>query len=336
MKESHTPEPWELSKSTEDYQGCFITGNGRTIAATITKDACKVTEEDVANASLMVTAPALLKALRQIACEADFDQADGAMELGQRLMDIEREAKTGIESYEGRLAPQWRTPMNKPDFYEMAAWLHEYDLASKLEGWLVTNDSDNNCCIARLDDPLNMYHQPGWPQDFTEPKFASDEEAIQFVRQRAEAGSQWHAQAIAIHEARIPLSLWIPGPTLHEQILERCSVGPWKHGLHLPGFSADSQPCVYGDERELPLAMLDEDDEEASANVVLMAAAWELCEQLCTLVNAALAVERKQVSGTEPTKLRERCNCARILLSRIRSEVHQSATERYGEEEPDE
>src|SRR3990172_8668989 len=102
--------------------------------------------------------------------------------------------------------------MNKPDFHELAAWLHEHDLASKLEGWLVTNDSDNKCCIAKLDDPSSMAGTPGWPQNFTDPQFASDDEAIAFVRRRAEAGSQWHAQAIAIHDAGVPLSLWIPDP----------------------------------------------------------------------------------------------------------------------------
>src|SRR5437868_1966096 len=107
--------------------------------------------------------------------------------------------------------------MNKPDFYDMSAWVHQHDLASKLEGWLITNDADNICCIARIDDPSSMAGTPNWPKDFTEPKFAGDEEAIEFVRRRAKAGSPWHAQAIAIHDARIPMSLWIPDPrTVHE------------------------------------------------------------------------------------------------------------------------
>jgi hypothetical protein len=50
--------------------------------------------------------------------------------------------------------------MSKPDFYDAAAWLHEHDLANKLEGWLISNDRDNNCSIARLDDPLSMHNEP--------------------------------------------------------------------------------------------------------------------------------------------------------------------------------
>jgi len=211
--------------------------------------------------------------------------------------------------------------MSKPDFHDMAAWLHRHDLASKLEGWLVTNDRDNVCSIAKLDDPSSMAGTPGWPQDFTEPKFASDEEAIAFVREMAATGSQWHAQAIAIHDAKIPMSLWIHDARLHEQILERCSAGPWRHGLHLPGFSADSQPCIYGDEREFPLAILDEDDVEAWPNVVLLAAAWELCQELSTLLDAVMDAERGEVPGKNSTVVRERCNSTLALLSRIHSDV---------------
>src|SRR5438128_1279067 len=82
MKELHTPEPWESSESTEDFQGHFIFGDGRTIAATITQDACEITREDLANCCLIVIAPSMLRTLRQIAREADFRQDDGAMQLG--------------------------------------------------------------------------------------------------------------------------------------------------------------------------------------------------------------------------------------------------------------
>jgi hypothetical protein len=67
-------------------------------------------------------------------------------------------------------------------------------------------------------------------------KFQWDEDAAAFVRGRAATESEWHAQAIAIHDARIPL-----GPSasladskrsrrLHDEILEDCSAGPWRHG----------------------------------------------------------------------------------------------------------
>jgi hypothetical protein len=113
---------------------------------------------------------------------------------------------------------------------------------------------------------------------------------------------------------------------MHEEILKHCSAGPWQHGIRVLPFSADSQPCVYGDERELPLAMLDDDDQEASTNVVLMSAAWELCRELGMLVDAALAAERK--AGIECRKLHDRCNRTLALLSRIHSDVQQNGTEK--------
>jgi hypothetical protein len=226
--------------------------------------------------------------------------------------------------------------MSKPNFFEMAAWLHEHDLGSKLEGWLVTNDSDNICCIPRLDDPLSMYHQPGWPNDFTQPKFASDEEAIEFVRRRAAAGSRWHAQAITIHDGRIPMSLWLPDRTLSEQILERCSAGPWRHGLYAPGFSADGQLCIYGDERELPLAILHEDDDEANANIVLLAASYELVEELGLLLAVLDGTNLATLPDAEALKVRKRAASTLSLLSRINGDMQQSIAERYGEEQADE
>jgi hypothetical protein len=114
------------------------------------------------------------------------------------------------------------------------------------------------------------------------------------------------------------------------QILEHCSTGPWHHGLRVPPFSADSQPCVYGNVHDLPLAMLDDTDPDAFANVILMAAAWELCEQLGTLVDAA--AENTRLRGAESTRLRNECHSTLVLLSRIRSDMRKSNVERYGQE----
>jgi hypothetical protein len=113
MKELHTPGPWDSDESTEDYQGHFITGNGRTVAATLIQDSCDITKEDVANCCLIVAAPAMLKTLRRIARDADFRQEDGAMELGQRLIEIERDAKAAIALYEAAIAG-W-SPSNEED-----------------------------------------------------------------------------------------------------------------------------------------------------------------------------------------------------------------------------
>jgi hypothetical protein len=221
-----------------------------------------------------------------------------------------------------------------PTLDSVGEWLTKYDLASKLEGWLITNDSDNVCCIAMLDDPSSMAGTPGWPKDFLYPRFGSDAEAIEFVRGRADEGSEWHARAVTIHEAMIPLSLWIPDPKLHEQILACCSAGPWLHGLRIPPFSADSQPCVFGHGRDLPLAILDDTDPHAAADVVLMAAAWELCSQLGELTNAAVAAENDRPLGVQLVMFRCACDRAFALLSRIQGDVHKSAVERYGQEEP--
>src|SRR5205807_4352664 len=124
-----------------------------------------------------------------------------------------------------------------------------------------------------------------------------------------------------IHEARIPMSLWLPDPTLHEQILERCSAGPWRHGLHIPGFGADRQPCIYGDERELPLAILDESDKEASANVVLMAASYELVEDLGLLLVVFYDTGLAILPGDAAKKMRKQSKSAMSLLSRINGDI---------------
>jgi hypothetical protein len=100
MKELHTLGPWESADSTEDFQGHFVFGNGRTVAATLTEEACEITTEDFANCSLIVAAPAMLKALRRIACEAEFEQEDLSMELGERLISIEQQAKAAIQLYD--------------------------------------------------------------------------------------------------------------------------------------------------------------------------------------------------------------------------------------------
>jgi hypothetical protein len=118
---------------------------------------------------------------------------------------------------------------------------------------------------------------------------------------------------------------------LYEQILAAVSAGPWSHGLYLPGFSADSEPCIYGDERKLPLARLDAADEEAAANVVLMAAAWELGRELGRIVAAADAAHA--ATGPELHELHRACRPAHALLSRIHEDLRCTTVERYGKEE---
>jgi hypothetical protein len=117
---------------------------------------------------------------------------------------------------------------------------------------------------------------------------------------------------------------------LDNQILRHCSAGPWQHGLHVLPFSADSQTCVFGNERELPIACLDSEDEESAANVLLMAAGWELCRQLGLLLDAT--TQTIAVPGNNPTKLHSQCQNAADLLHRIHRDIHQSTAERYGKE----
>lgn len=234
--------------------------------------------------------------------------------------------------------------MAEPNYSTITTWLNEHDLASKLEGWLITNDSDDLYCLARLDDPLNLAGTTGWPEGFIEPKFGSDQEAIEFVRYQALAGSAWHAEALAIHEANIPVysrfrqahgfsvSPFYTARIL-EEILVRCSAGPWQHGLQVLPFSADSQPCVFGNERELPLALLDLDDAEAESNVVLMAAGWELCRQLGLLLHAAM--QTALVPGSHAKKLQSQCQQAMELLARIHRDIGCTTAERYGKEGDD-
>jgi hypothetical protein len=113
MKERHTLGPWESTDSTEDFQGHFIFGNGRTVAATLTEEACEITTEDFANCSLIVAAPAMLTALRQIANAADSVQEDSATEPGQRLARIGKQARAAIQIYERLLLAPAETEEEK-------------------------------------------------------------------------------------------------------------------------------------------------------------------------------------------------------------------------------
>lgn len=66
--------------------------------------------------------------------------------------------------------------------------------------------------------------------------------------------------------------------------------GPWTVDHYLPGQSGDGQLHICGDERRIPLAVLDPDDIEAEANARLIAAAPEMLEALRQIT--AYVVER--------------------------------------------
>ena len=64
------------------------------------------------------------------------------------------------------------------------------------EGWAVFQCDDGHLEIQRLDCPSDAVStNPG------EPMFASDDEAIAYVRRCAEQGSRYHREALALHEA---------------------------------------------------------------------------------------------------------------------------------------
>ncbi|HMP71548.1 MAG TPA: hypothetical protein PKA76_19535 [Pirellulaceae bacterium] len=88
---------------------------------------------------------------------------------------------------------------------DVSRWCDLYQDAAMREGWLITNDADDVCIIAKLDDPSSMVDTEDWPEDFTEPVFANDEEAETFVRSLAEAGSFMHKQAWVLACSRIQL-----------------------------------------------------------------------------------------------------------------------------------
>ena len=79
--------------------------------------------------------------------------------------------------------------------YEVAGL--EYD-----EGWAVfetDRDDGVHYDIQRLESPQEAR---SWHPH--EPLFESDEAALAFVRKRAEEGSQYHREALAIHGTIIP------------------------------------------------------------------------------------------------------------------------------------
>jgi hypothetical protein len=56
-----------------------------------------------------------------------------------------------------------------------------------------------------------------------------------------------------------------------------------------------------------------------------MAAAWELCQELGRLVDEFLATSLTQLAGDEAFRVREHCNRALALLSRMRNDAEEAA-----------
>jgi hypothetical protein len=71
----------------------------------------------------------------------------------------------------------------------------EYD-----EGWAVFENDDGTMQIQRLDSPQDARE---WHP--AEPLFDSDEAAVAYVLMRAEAGSQYHLEALRLVNSRKPV-----------------------------------------------------------------------------------------------------------------------------------
>ena len=92
-KTEHTPGPWNVTAigNNYDHHGIYA-DEGPCAQGT---DICN-TVYGAANARLIAAAPDQNKALIDIAELADFDENDGAMDLGERLLEIERIARAAL------------------------------------------------------------------------------------------------------------------------------------------------------------------------------------------------------------------------------------------------
>jgi hypothetical protein len=77
-------------------------------------------------------------------------------------------------------------------------WTANNHLVALKEGWILTNNSDEQYIIAKVDDP------PAWPEheagllDYDQPKFEYDDDAEEFVRSRAAQGSETAQLALSL------------------------------------------------------------------------------------------------------------------------------------------
>lgn len=82
-------------------------------------------------------------------------------------------------------------------------WCKKYHDQAKREGWIITNNSQDEYCISKIDDPPEWILDDGSRLDYTEPKFKSDDEAVDYVMARAREGSEMHGLAWAIEAEQL-------------------------------------------------------------------------------------------------------------------------------------
>ena len=79
----------------------------------------------------------------------------------------------------------------------VCAWAITDQEASIHEGWILTNDSAGDNCIARIDDPQS-WKDEGWMINYSRPRFKSDDSAHAFVCKRALTGAPHAIKALAM------------------------------------------------------------------------------------------------------------------------------------------
>lgn len=77
-------------------------------------------------------------------------------------------------------------------------WTRELSAQACAEGWDLFDDVDYGVQIQRLDDPSSIEGL-----GFTEPRFESDDFAIECVRNNAKQGMILHEIAIAFHDSNL-------------------------------------------------------------------------------------------------------------------------------------
>jgi hypothetical protein len=97
-------------------------------------------------------------------------------------------------------------PQSKVDLKPFDFWSEADDDAATREGWILTNDSNNRVHIARLDDPAGAICNP--PLNFHEPKFVSDDAALEHVGEYASRGSILHLKALFLAGHPIDGPVW--------------------------------------------------------------------------------------------------------------------------------
>lgn len=92
----------------------------------------------------------------------------------------------------------------------MVDWSAENDVASSAQGWAIFNTSSGH------GHPPWELHRIDSPEDGSEPPFANDREAHEFVRRRAEAGDSLALAAVEFLKEHSPAEYVTVTESKHE------------------------------------------------------------------------------------------------------------------------